>query len=151
MTKIILAIIFSLSALFCIGQTNSSIDSVKTPLSFLKNFYTIYITDIAIGHDPLHSSDSLVKKYCTAGLLNKIAEHSDPEKLNWWDSDPFIKAQDSDTSFLKTLSIRMNKMKTNSYSVSYNWTDDFTKKTTRTTIYLIVEKKKEGFRIADVW
>lgn len=147
MTKIILATTFSLFTSFCIGQTNSSIDSAKTPLNFLKNFYTIYITDIAIGHDPLHSSDSLVKKYCTPRLLNKIAEHSDPEKLNWWDSDPFIKAQDSDTSFLKTLSIRMNKMKPNSYSVSYGSTDDSTK----TTIHLIVEKQKEGFRIADVW
>jgi hypothetical protein len=150
MTRIILVTIFYVSASFCISQTNSPIDTAKSPLSFLKNFYTIYITDIAIGHS-LHSSDSLVKKYCTPGLLNKISKHSDPEKSNWRDFDLFIKAQDSDTAILKTLSIKMNKMKPNSYSVSYDWTDHFTKITTKTTINLIVEKQKDGFRIADVW
>ena len=146
MVKIFWSIFFSLTVIFCSGQTASSIDSSKSALSFLKNFYTIYITDIAIGHS-LNSSDSLKKKYCTPKLLNKIAEHSDPEKLNWWDYDPFIKAQDSDTAFLKSLSIRMNNRKPNSYSVSYGSTDDSTK----ITIHLIVQKQKEGFRIADVW
>jgi len=146
MAKIFWSNIFSFTVIFCSGQTASSIDSSKSTLSFLKNFYTVYITDIAIGHS-LNSSDSLIKKYCTPKLLNKIAEHSDPEKLNWWDFDPFVKAQDSDTAFLKTLSVRMNKMKPNSYSVSYGRTDDSTK----TTIHLIVEKQKEGFKIVDVW
>ena len=151
MAKIILVAIFLLCASSGFGQAYFPIDTAKSPQSFLRNFYTNYITDIAIGQSPLQSSDSLVKKYCTQKLLNKIAEHSDPEKLNWWDSDPFIKAQDSDTAFLKTLSIRTNKTKANSYSVSYGWTDDLTKKTTRTTIYLIVERQKDGFKIADVW
>ena len=150
MTRIILAIIFSLSATFCFSQTPSSVDTATSPISFLKSFYTMYITGIAIGNS-LNSSDSLTKKYCTRGLLHKIAEHSDPEKPNWWEADPFLKAQDSDTAVLKTLSIRANKMKTNAYSVSYSWVDDLNKKTTRRTIYLIVEKQKDGFKIADVW
>lgn len=149
MAKKFLVFVFSLSVTFCSGQTTTLIDSSRSSVSFLKNLYTRYITEIAIG-DPLRS-DSLIKKYCTPGLLRKIEEHSDPEKLNWWDYDPFIKAQDSDTAVLKTLAIRLNKTKPNSYCVSYDWTDYFSKKTTRTTIYLIVKKQKEGFRIADVW
>ena len=150
MTKIILATIFSLSASSCIGQTNSSIDSAKNPLSFLRNFYTIYITDMAVGQS-IESNDSLVKKYCTSKLLNKIAAHSDPEKPNWWDYDPIIKAQDADTATLKTLTIIKTIKTPNSYSVSYRWTDYITKKTETFNIHLIVEKQKEGFRIADVW
>ena len=148
--KIILAAIFSLSASFCMSQSKSPIDTATSGLSFLQHFYTIYITDIAIGPDP-HNSDSLVRKYATPGLLKKITAHSDPEKKDWWDYDPFIKAQDSDTAILKTLSVRMNKKESNWYSVSYKWTDSNSKTTTRTTIHLIVVKQKDGFKIADVW
>jgi Protein of unknown function (DUF3828) len=149
MTKIILTTIFTLSASFCNSQTNSSIDTAKDPVIFLKNFYTIYITKMAIGQRP-ESNDSLVKKYCTSRLLKKIAAHSNPERPNWWDYDPIIKAQDADTATLKTLVIKTNKTP-DSYSVSYKWTDYYTKKTGTFIIHLIVEKQKEGFRIADVW
>jgi hypothetical protein len=148
--RIFWAGIFFLSVTFCCGQTASSIDTSKSAVHFLKNFYTTYITDIAIGHS-LHSSDSLIKKYCTPRLLHKIAEHSAPEKLNGWDYDPFIKAQDCDTAVLKTLAIRTNKMNPNAYSVSYEWTDYFTKITTKTTIHLMVVDQKDGFRISEVW
>jgi hypothetical protein len=150
MAKLFLVTIFSISRLFCLSQTLSPIDSAKNPINFLKSFYIIYITNIGIGKS-LHSSDSLIKIYCTPRLLNKIAEHSDPEKLNWWDFDPFTKAQDYDTAVLKTLSVRKYKTETNSYSVSYDWTDYLSKITTKTTIHLIVKKQKYGFKIADVW
>ncbi len=150
MTKIILAIIFSLSASFCISQTKSSIDSASSPLSFLTNFYTTYITDMAIGKSN-NSNDSLVRKYCTSRLLRKIVEHSNPDKLNWWDYDPILKAQDADTATLKSLVIIETNKTSNTYSVSYKWTDFFTKKTETVTIHLMVAKQNQGFRIADVW
>jgi hypothetical protein len=142
-------VIFCFSASNCFSQTNSSIDTAKNAEIFLKNFYTVYITDIAIGSG--NSSRSLVKKYCTSKLLNKLAEHSNPEKMNWWDFDPFIKAQDSDTAVLKTLFVSMNKKKANWYSVSYSLKDYPDKKTEWTTIHLVVVKQKAGFKIDDIW
>ena len=105
---------------------------------------------MALGQS-VHSFDSLRRKYGTSRLSKKIAEHSDPEKLNWWDWDPFTKAQDFDTATLRTLSIRRGKKGPNSYSVSYRWTDYFTKITDTFTIHLIVIRQKERFKIDDVW
>jgi hypothetical protein len=89
--------------------------------------------------------------YCTSRLLNKIANRPGPESIHWEDYDPITKAQDCNSDVLKTLSIIRNKKEPNSYSVSYSWTDYFTKITTWRTIHLIVLKQKERFKIADVW
>jgi hypothetical protein len=149
MTKLILTTIFSISASFSIGQSNSSIDTAKNALGFLKNFYTVYITDIAIGNGP-HSEDSLRRKYCTSKELNKIANRPGPESIKWEDYDPITKAQDCDTSTLKTLTITRNKKKPSLYTVFYSWTD-YTKTTAKFIIHLTVVIEKGRFKIDDVW
>jgi len=79
----------------------------------LKEFYTNYITEVSNGAEPKKIL-SLQKKYCTVALLKKI-----PKLIEQSDSDPFLKAQDSNTEFLKTLSLRKDLKKSNTYIVSY--------------------------------
>jgi hypothetical protein len=57
----------------------------------------------------------------------------------------------SSPASLETLSIIKTNKTPNSYTVSYKWTDHFSKETDMFIIHLIVEKQKEGFKIAEVW
>lgn len=107
---------FALSIVFfsnwsCARAQDSSSD--KQILTMLKEFYTNYITEVSNGAEPKKIL-SLQKKYCTSDLLKKI-----PKLIEQSDSDPFLKAQDSNTEFLKTLSIRKDLKKSNMYIVSY--------------------------------
>ena len=116
------------------GQSNSS---DKQALTMLKEFYTNYITEVSNGAEPKKIL-SLQKKYCTVALLKKI-----PKLIEQSDSDPFLKAQDSNTEFLKTLSLRKDLKKSNTYIVSYIADK-------KIIINLEVVHENETFRIAEV-
>jgi len=130
-----LSIVFFSNLSFARAQSNSS---DKQVLTMLKEFYTNYITVVSNGAEPKMIL-SLQKKYCTSDLLKKI-----PKLIEQSDSDPFLKAQDSNTEFLKTLSIRKDLKKSNTYIVSYIADK-------KITINLIVIHENETFKIAKVW
>ncbi|AWH83711.1 hypothetical protein HYN59_00640 [Flavobacterium album] len=56
----------------------------------------------------------VIRKYCTAGLAQKIENAS-------LDSDPFLSAQDSDVATLKTLVIQKDDQNKDMYAVCYTW------------------------------
>ena len=128
------------SMLFFSSCTNgqSSIDTVNAAkIAMLKSFYTEYITEFSIG-DP-KKAGLIQKKYTTSGLRHK------------WDSlqidyDPYLKGQDSDTSFIKTLQITKDLTKPNVYIVTY--LDNVPSKA---TIYLKIVCDSTGYKIDDVW
>jgi len=107
-------------------------------LALLKEFYTRYITDVASGAEQ-KKLDALTKKYCTTKLLNKI-----PKLIEQTDADPFLKAQDSDTGYLKTLTVDRDPKKEDQYIVSY--VADH-----KIIIHLIVVMTNKGYKIDAVW
>ncbi|HVV55801.1 MAG TPA: hypothetical protein VHC47_10770 [Mucilaginibacter sp.] len=117
---------------------NSSSD--RKAISMLNFFYTSYITEVSNGNPRTfkRNIDSIQKKYCTTTLLAKI-------KKKELDTDPFLKAQDSNIEFLKTLVIKKDFKKPNTYIVSYGDNND------KTTIHLVVKEQKEVFKIFDLW
>jgi Protein of unknown function (DUF3828) len=71
-------------------------------MKILGDFYTSYMkefTDLSSGHE--QKTNEILKKYCTVSLIKKI-----PKLADQIDSDPFLKAQDSDSSWTKSLAIK---------------------------------------------
>ena len=62
----------------------------------------------------------------------------------------FLKAQDSDTSLLKTLTVKKNSRKPNLYDVSYSFTDYQSPTVTR-LIHLIVTNQNGSLKINNLW
>jgi hypothetical protein len=111
-------------------------------VKMLGDFYTSYMTEfdnLSSGHK--HRTDAILKKYCTASLINKIPKLAD--KL---DSDPFLNAQDSDSSWVKSLVINKDLKTPGVYIVSYHDGNN-----TNSIIHLLVIKQMESYKIADVW
>lgn len=112
--------------------------SNKEALRMLKEFYTKYITEFYVGAEKL---PSIQRKYCTTKLLHYI-----PKYIEQTDGDPFLKGQDTDTAYLKTLSIKKDKKRKNIYTVSYIGNPN-----QKITIHLLVVKGKGSFKIDSVW
>lgn len=111
--------------------------------SMLKDFYTGYISTIAAGADDYGAKlEALTKKYCTTKLTKKIEK----DQADGMDYDPYIKAQDADSAWLKTLSIQKDAQKPNGYTASYM--DNSSHK--KITISLLVIKQGENFKIDSV-
>ena len=111
-------------------------------MKMLQNFYTSYMkefTDLSSGHE--HRTNVILKKYCTVSLINKI-----PKLADQMDSDPFLKAQDSDSSWAKSLVVKKDLKRSGVYIVSYRDGNN-----TNTIIHSLVVKQKESYMIADVW
>jgi hypothetical protein len=111
--KFALAVLLIASSMVSKAQNNSS----KQAISMLTQFYTAYMSEIS-GSSDLRAGERrlllLRQKYCTSNCLKqyqKIVEQTD--------SDPLIKAQDSDKELLKTLHIVSNSKRPNLYTVSY--------------------------------
>jgi len=103
----------------------------------LKEFYTRYITEISKNPPSEKKLHSIRKQYCTAGLLSRMKELQ-------LDYDPFINAQDTDDSWIKTLSVKRHPEKGKGfYIVSFSDTES---KTT-VTITLSVIKEKDDYKI----
>jgi hypothetical protein len=121
----------------CKGQSNFS---EERALCMLNNFYKSYITENGKIPTNVSKVNSLKKNYCTAKLLHKI-------KREDLDYDIFLKAQDSDPEWLKTLSIKKDKKGSNQYSVSY--TDPYNKN--QIIIKLIIVKEKDLYKIDSIF
>lgn len=106
---------FAISIMLLSGSTylqaqDNSFD--KQALTMLREFYTSYITEISKAGPPNEKKlNALKRKFCTTSLLKKIEKEE-------MDFDPFLKAQDSDASILKTLAFKKEPQK-NSYVASY--------------------------------
>jgi hypothetical protein len=139
-TKILLSFLNLCFMLFitisCKSQPNSSDEQV---LSMLKSFYMSYITENAKMPPNVSKVNSLKEKYCTAKLLRRVEQ----EELDY---DPFLKAQASNTEWLKTLVVKKDKIGNNQYSVSF--TDPYND--SQIVIKLIVKIEKESYKIDSI-
>ncbi|MFL5789323.1 MAG: DUF3828 domain-containing protein [Flavisolibacter sp.] len=133
----LLLILISVSS-YCVQAQNAYAN--KSAEGMLKEFYTKYITEVFMGANE-KKIHLILKKYCTVKLLNKV-----PKLTQNIDGDPFLKAQDSDTSNLKSLSIKKDNKRKNIYSVSYIANPNH-----QITIHLLVVKESGSFKIDSVW
>jgi len=108
-------------------------------MSGLKTFYTEYIIQTDKLPDKANT-DSLKSAYCTSDLLQTI----ESQKLDY---DPFLKAQDCDKAWLKTLIISKNHDKEGEYRISF--LDSF--KGERIEIRLKVVSEKGVYKIDSVF
>ena len=104
----------------------------------IKDFYTRYITEMAIGVDP-RKLDGLQKKYCTTRLIKSI-----PKLAEQTDADPLIKAQDADTASLKSLTVERDPKKEDQYVVTYTLDQ-------KVVIHLAMGMTNSGYKIDAVW
>ena len=118
-------------------QENTSDEQI---LGMLKSFYSSYITENAKMPLNIAKIKSIEEKYCTINLLSKLENQE-------LDYDPFLKAQDSNIDWLKTLTIKRDSTKQDLYNVSYIEIYSNTK----VTIKLIVIKQEEFYKIDSVW
>lgn len=81
--------------------------------------------------------DSLKSRYCTKRYLDELSSDDD------LDYDPFLKAQDYDIEWLKTLTVNKTPEKEMLYIVSYY--ESYKK--ARTTIRLKIIKEKGSYKI----
>jgi hypothetical protein len=89
-------------------QTNKTDQRI---ISRLKAFYTGYIIQMEKLPDKT-KIDSLISVYCSSDLIKTI----ESKKLDY---DPFLKAQDCDIAWLKTLTISKNHNRECEYRVSF--------------------------------
>jgi hypothetical protein len=138
----------TLIILLIVGTTVSKAQNTtvadQQAMAMLKNFYTAYMTEIAVGssHNFVKKLTSIQKKYCTPALVEKI-----PALIERADCDPFLKAQDSNIENIKSLSFKKDTQAPNLFIVSY--TDIY--RHNKTTIKLTVVKQKDNFKIASVF
>lgn len=121
----------------CKGQPQIE-TSDEEIMKMIKDFYTNYITENVKMPPDGSKIFSLKKKYCTTYLLEKINNQE-------LDYDPFLKAQDSNIEWLKTLIIKKDPSKKGFYEVSY------TDNTKQIVIKLTVIKQNESFKIDSIW
>jgi len=139
--KFIFTLLLVATAITSKAQNNSSDQAI----TMLKKFYTAYMSEFSSSHDlrvSEHNLLSLRQKYCTSTCLKqyqKLVEETD--------SDPLIKAQDSDKDLLKTLKIKRNLNKPNLYTVSYIAINDNNEKV---IINLIVVNQRGLPKIASI-
>ncbi|RCH55262.1 hypothetical protein DJ568_08745 [Mucilaginibacter hurinus] len=134
MNKLLLVFIVLIKGLILQAQNELSEKQTQTELL---EFYKQYITIVASGYSE-NKSTFLKKKYCTKNLIAKL-----PQLIEECDCDPFLKAQDSNIRFLRTLSIKQAK-EPNTYKVSYIADD-------RIIINLTVIKQNKSVTIARIW
>jgi len=129
--------IMLLNTVNCNGQPQNK-SSDEEIMSMIKSFYTGYITENVKMPPNGSKIFSLKKKYCTTYLINKINNQE-------LDFDPFLKAQDSNIEWLKTLTVKKNVSKKGFYIVSY------TDNNKQIIIKLNVIKQNESFKIDSIW
>jgi len=131
-------------------RAQSAQDSRTSPadeevFAMLKEFYTGYILGFTdISPEGRKREDSILRKYCEPALLRKIDKKTRSGELDW---DPFLDAQDMDTTCIKTLKFAKDAAKPDVYVVSYVYPGE--KKTSM--IHLNVARPATGYKIRDVW
>jgi hypothetical protein len=125
-------------AINCHGsQQNYPEEQIVRMLEF---FYVNYITENTKMPPNITKIDSLKERCCTTRLLNKLKE----DELDY---DPFLKAQDSNTEWLKTLSIKKDLKESNHYQILY--LDTYNNSQIKITV--IVVKEKESYKIDSIF
>ncbi len=127
---------FSILFIFVISICNAGNNKNESKISFIKAFYTQYITQCADNHNSINEMTETKQRYCTKALIESI------NKLEL-DYDPFVKAQDCNIECLKTLKIETLSAKKNEFTVSY--TDSYSKENIK--IILCLMETKKGLRI----
>lgn len=123
-----------------------AVNQDQETVAMLTNFYTIYIHEYSSNDDVRIMElniDSLLRKHCTANLLDKINKDIQAGNLNY---DPFINAQDANADSINSLSINVDVNNANIYVVSY--IDSFSKK--KISIKLTVLKTADGPKIDSI-
>lgn len=118
----------------------------KEAEKMIKDFYTNYFIVFASevpGVSSQKKLEMLQKKYCTETFFKKI-----PDIIEQTDSDPFLKAQDSDIRYLKTLTV-LKDLQNHQYIVSYI-ADVATNKKITITIHLTLVKHGSNYKIDSV-
>jgi hypothetical protein len=118
-------------------------DSSGGATAMLRQFYIAYMTAFndTSTTDVEKELATLQHSYCTASLLKRI-----PQLADKIDADPFLQAQDNDSSLAKSLVIKRDPKKPSVYIVSYL---DGTP--SKAAIHVSVVREKEGYKLADVW
>ena len=127
--------ILTIANSFCVQAQD--VDSASQAQGMIKRFYISYITDVDKGETS--KLDALQKKVCTARLLQRI-----PKLADQLDADPFLKAQDSNIKFLKSLTVKEDLKKEGHYIVSYGIDE-------KVVINLMVVKQDGNYKIDNVW
>lgn len=124
--------VFVLATVFfsCVGhaQTHEIDEQV---MKLIKDFYKSYILENSKMPPDNKKIELLKRKYCSKNFLNKLSHQE-------LDYDPFLKAQDSDTAWLKTLSVNKSPQMETVYVVSYR--DSFTKEKIIVKLNIVREK-----------
>jgi uncharacterized protein DUF3828 len=140
-TALLLAIcLIILTGFNCVNAQNTP--SEPPAVKMLRDFYTNYMnefTNLSQGHE--QRTNAILKKYCTAKLIGRI-----PKLSRQTESDPFLKAQDSDSAWTKSLGIKKDTKNPGVYIVSYRDGGN-----TLTTIHLFVVEQKDTYMISNVW
>lgn len=97
---------------------------------FIQKFYTDYIKYID-ETPPNKFNDSILKKYCTNDLINRI-------KALKLDYDPLINSQDVTPNILKTLEISETKEFDKKFNISY--IDGFSKEKVQIRMKIVVRE-----------
>lgn len=83
-----------------------------TAIKMIRSFYSEYITinnEVSVDEARLAA---IKKKYCTARLLSALQQEE-------MDYDPFLNAQDCDTSWIRTMSVKHDVLENDIYHVQY--------------------------------
>ena len=109
----------------------------------LREFYTKYMIMWEINAPNARQQEKVfLAKHVDAGLLKKIDHQFKTGELDY---DPFLKAQDVDTTCLRTLTITKNPAQAGQYDVAYQVQDE------KMLIHLIVVKQNDSYIIKKVW
>lgn len=121
----------------------------RTAIKMLKQFYHEYANadsrmakadDVASQIEELRA---VKEKYCSAKLINWL----DKEEI---DVDPFLKSQDFNIEWLKTLKVEKEANYRNQFIVTYSFFDHFRKQTVQRKISLVVVRLNGEYKIDDV-
>jgi hypothetical protein len=109
--------------------------------AMLRSFYAKYIR--TLNKYPTNEKKllPLLKANCDAGLLARLENKKWNGKLDY---DPFLKAQDVELEWLKTLTVSKVPKKEDLYAVSFSETPD------RIVVHLVVKQRKERLIITNV-
>jgi len=108
--------------------------------AMLKTFYTKYIRTLNKYPTEERKLQPLLKANCDAKLLARLKEKKWSGKLDY---DPFLKAQDVELEWIRTLEVRKVPNK-DQYAVSFSETPD------RIVVHLVVKEVDGGLKIKDV-
>lgn len=134
------------TVIYSFGRSNdreSSTEKValKTLYTFYTDYFKIYNQNPSIANQI--KMDQLVQKYCSKSFYKKI-----PQLTEQTGADVFLKAQDSDIQFLKTLKIAKT-INQNEYLVSY-LANGNTNQQIKISIYIQLLKQGNQYKINSV-